>query len=70
MNPPIEFSPQLGEVVFTGTRVPVQRFFDFVEGQGSECDLTEFLAAHPEVSLEQIVALVEGADEADKESQT
>jgi uncharacterized protein (DUF433 family) len=47
-----------GEPVFTGTRVPVQALFDYIEG-GDPLD--EFLDDFPNVSREHAVAVLEMA---------
>jgi uncharacterized protein (DUF433 family) len=47
-----------GEPVFTGTRVPVQALFDYIEG-GDPLD--EFLIDFPNVSREHAVAVLEMA---------
>jgi uncharacterized protein (DUF433 family) len=45
-----------GEPVFTGTRVPVQALFDYIEG-GDPLD--EFLDDFPDVSREHAIAVLE-----------
>jgi len=45
-----------GELVFTGTRVPVRSLFDHLEGGDS---LFDFLDGFPSVSREQAVAALE-----------
>ena len=45
-----------GAVVFTGTRVPVQTFIDYLE-EGSS--LNEFLEDFPTVSREHAIAVLE-----------
>jgi uncharacterized protein (DUF433 family) len=45
-----------GELVFTGTRVPVRSLFDHLEGGDS---LLDFLDGFPSVSREQAVAALE-----------
>ena len=47
-----------GTVVFTGTRVPVQTLFDYLEA-GDTID--DFLDGFPSVSRDQVVALLEAA---------
>ncbi|HLG02299.1 MAG TPA: DUF433 domain-containing protein [Bacteroidia bacterium] len=47
-----------GTPVFTGTRVPIQILFDYLEG-GS--NLEEFLDDFPTVSREQAIQLIETA---------
>lgn len=50
-----------GAPVFSGTRVPVQALFDYIEG-GDPLD--EFLADYPNVSREHAVAVLELARQA------
>src|SRR5262249_22375228 len=59
-EPLITVSPEYlgGEPVFTGTRVPVQALFDYIEGGDP---LSEFLDDFPNVSREQAVAVLEMA---------
>ena len=59
-EPLITVSPEYlgGEPVFTGTRVPVQALFDYIEG-GDPLD--EFLDDFPDVSREHAVAVLEAA---------
>lgn len=47
-----------GTPVFTGTRVPVQTLFDYLEA-GETID--DFLEGFPSVSHNQVIALLEGA---------
>lgn len=47
-----------GTPVFSGTRVPVQTFFDYMEGGDS---LNEFLNDYPTVSKEAAVQVLEMA---------
>lgn len=47
-----------GALCFTGTRVPVQNLFDYLEGSSS---LEDFLADFPSVSREAAVAVLEQA---------
>jgi uncharacterized protein (DUF433 family) len=49
-----------GALCFTGTRVPVQNLFDYLEGSSS---LEEFLQDFPSVSREAAVAVLEAARE-------
>lgn len=49
---------QHGQVVFSGTRVPISTLFDHLE---SGVSLAEFLEDFPTVSREQAVALLEFA---------
>ncbi len=50
-----------GELVFVGTRVPVQNLFDYLEAGDS---LDTFLNAFPSVTREQAIATLEMAREA------
>lgn len=54
----IEVDPEKlgGTPVFTGTRVPIQNFFDYLEGGDS---LEVFLMDFPTVSREQALGLIE-----------
>ena len=47
-----------GALCFTGTRVPVQSLFDYLEGTSS---LEDFLEDFPSVSRERAVAVLEAA---------
>lgn len=47
-----------GTPVFTGTRVPVQTLFDYMEGGD---DLNEFLNDYPTVSKETVIEVLEMA---------
>ena len=47
-----------GALCFTGTRVPVQNLFDYIEGSSS---LEEFLEDFPSVSREKAIAVLEAA---------
>jgi len=47
-----------GALCFTGTRVPVQNLFDYLEGSSS---LEDFLEDFPSVSREVAVAILEQA---------
>ena len=47
-----------GALCFTGTRVPVQNLFDYIEGSSS---LEQFLEDFPSVSREKAVAVLEAA---------
>ena len=49
-----------GTPVFSGTRVPVQTFLDYL-GAGESID--DFLAGFPSVSREQIIRFLEEAKE-------
>jgi uncharacterized protein (DUF433 family) len=57
-EPLITVSPEYlgGELVFTGTRVPVQALFDYIEG-GDPLD--EFLDDFPDVSREHAIAVLD-----------
>jgi uncharacterized protein (DUF433 family) len=66
MHPPdplITVSPDFlsGAPVFTGTRVPVQNLFDYLEGGEP---LAEFLEDFPNVSREHAIAVLEQAKSA------
>jgi uncharacterized protein (DUF433 family) len=58
----INIDPEImgGEPVFMGTRVPVQIFWDYLEGGYS---MDEFLAQYPTVQREHCVRLVSMARE-------
>ena len=62
-EPLITISPEYlsGAPVFTGTRVPVQALFDYIEG-GDPLD--EFLDDFPDVSREHAIAVIEMAQAA------
>lgn len=49
-----------GALCFTGTRVPVQNLFDYLEGSSS---LKDFLEDFPSVPREAAVAVLEAARE-------
>lgn len=49
-----------GALCFTGTRVPVQSLFDYLEGSSS---LEDFLEDFPSVSRETAVSVLETARE-------
>ena len=49
-----------GTPVFSGTRVPVQTFIDYIKGGES---IDDFLDGFPTVTREQIVAFLEEAKE-------
>jgi uncharacterized protein (DUF433 family) len=49
-----------GALCFTGTRVPVQNLFDYLEGTSS---LEDFLEDFPSVAREKAVAVLEAARE-------
>jgi uncharacterized protein (DUF433 family) len=57
-EPLITVSPEYlgGELVFTGTRVPVQALFDYIEG-GDPLD--EFLDDFPDDSREHAIAVLD-----------
>lgn len=57
-EPLITISPEYlsGAPVFTGTRVPVQALFDYIEG-GDPLD--EFLDDFPDVTREHAIAVLE-----------
>ena len=56
----VSIDPEImsGTPVFTGTRVPVQNLFDYLEGGD---DLREFLDDFPSVSHEAALAVLEMA---------
>jgi uncharacterized protein (DUF433 family) len=62
-EPLITISPEhlSGAPVFTGTRVPVQALFDYIEG-GDPLD--EFLEDFPNVTREHAIAVLEMARQA------
>jgi uncharacterized protein (DUF433 family) len=47
-----------GTPVFTGTRVPIQTLFDYIEGGD---DLNEFLDDYPSISREAAILVLEMA---------
>jgi uncharacterized protein (DUF433 family) len=49
-----------GALCFTGTRVPVQNLFDYLEGKSS---LEEFLEDFPSIRREKAIAVLEAAKE-------
>ena len=49
-----------GTPVFSGTRVPVQTFIDYIKGGES---IDDFLDGFPTVTREQIIAFLEKAKE-------
>lgn len=49
-----------GTPVFTGTRVPVQTLLDYLKGGES---IDDFLEGFPTVAREQVIALLEEAEE-------
>ena len=49
-----------GALCFTGTRVPVQNLFDYIEGSST---LEQFLGDFPSVSREKAVVVLEAAKE-------
>jgi uncharacterized protein (DUF433 family) len=57
---PINIDPETmsGTPVFTGTRVPIQTLFDYMEGGD---DLNEFLEDYPTVSKEAAIQVLEMA---------
>jgi uncharacterized protein (DUF433 family) len=62
-EPLITISPEHlgGAPVFTGTRVPVQALFDYIEGDDP---IDEFLEDFPNVTREHVVAVLETAQAA------
>jgi uncharacterized protein (DUF433 family) len=59
-NPVLSRDPDVmsGALCFSGTRVPVQNLFDYLEGSSS---LEDFLTDFPSVSREAAVAVLEQA---------
>ncbi len=57
---PINIDPETmgGTPVFTGTRVPVQTLFDYIEGGD---DLNDFLEDYPTVSKESVIQVLDMA---------
>ncbi len=57
----ISASPEImgGTPVFTGTRVPVQTFLDYLKAGES---IDDFLDGFPTVTREQVIALLEEAE--------
>jgi uncharacterized protein (DUF433 family) len=55
---PISIDPEVmsGAAVFSGTRVPVRTFIDYLEGGDS---VEEFLEGFPSVTREQVFAFLE-----------
>ncbi len=49
-----------GALCFTGTRVPVQSLFDYLEGSSS---MEDFLEDFPSIQREKAVAVLEAAKE-------
>ena len=49
-----------GALCFTGTRVPVQNLFDYLEGRSS---LEDFLEDFPSIRREKAIAVLEAAKE-------
>ncbi len=56
----VSIDPEImsGAAVFSGTRVPIQNLFDYIEGGD---DLDEFLDDFPSVSKEAALAVLEMA---------
>ena len=61
MSKVITISPdiQSGEPVFSGTRVPIKNFFDYLKGGDT---IEEFLTDFPSVRKEQVVELLSLAE--------
>ena len=61
-TPLVSRDPEImsGALCFSGTRVPVQNMFDYLEGSSS---LEDFLEDFPSVSRERAVAVLEAARE-------
>ncbi len=55
---PVSIDPEImsGAAVFSGTRVPIRVFIDYLEGGES---VEEFLEGFPSVSREQVIAFLE-----------
>lgn len=55
---PVSIDPEVmsGAAVFSGTRVPVRTFIDYLEGGES---VEEFLEGFPSVTREQVIAFLE-----------
>lgn len=62
MNRVITISPEIqsGVPVFSGTRVPIKNFFDYLKG-GDTID--EFLEGFPSVSREQVLEILNLAEQ-------
>ena len=58
----VSLDPEItnGSLCFTGTRVPVQNLFDYLEGNSS---LEDFLQDFPSVARETAIAILEAARE-------
>lgn len=58
----ITVSPEIlgGTPVFTGTRVPIQTFLEYIKAGES---IDSFLEGFPSVKREQLIALLEEAEE-------
>jgi len=61
MDSPITISKEIqsGEPVFTGTRVPVKNFFDYLKGGNN---VESFLEGFPSVTFEQALSVIELAE--------
>jgi uncharacterized protein (DUF433 family) len=61
-TPAISQDPEImsGTLCFTGTRVPVQNLFDYIQ---SDASLEDFLADFPSVKRAVAVAVIEAARE-------
>jgi uncharacterized protein (DUF433 family) len=57
---PINIDPEImgGTPVFTGTRIPIQTLFDYIEGGD---DLNEFLDDYPTVTKEAVIQVLKMA---------
>lgn len=60
-NGPVSIDPETmsGTPVFTGTRVPIQTLFDYLEGNYT---LEEFLDDFPTVKKSQVLKLLKNAE--------
>lgn len=61
LNEHINIDPEImsGAPVFTGTRVPIQNLFDYIEGGNN---LSEFIDDFPSVTYEAAVTVLELAN--------
>ncbi len=57
LNHSIEVNPEKlsGVPVFTGTRVPIQNLFDYIDGGDP---IEDFLEGFPPVTLEQVISVL------------
>lgn len=61
LNEHINIDPEImsGAPVFTGTRLPIQNLFDYIEGGN---DLSEFIDDFPSVTYDAAVTVLELAN--------